>query len=566
MATSTSSPLRVDTRRTLPARVGSAIRIACGARALFSSTSLLLATSLSAAQGTKLSAPFRGGIGEVYDFLISPDAGRVAYLANPEKQGVSELFSASIDGRSTPIDLVEEPFDNGEPYYLQLAFTADGSRLVYLSQEEQAPELYSVPTTGRQAPLELNAHLPPGGAVLEFDLGPAGLVVYRASQETAGVPELFSVPADGRKPPVKLNASLAPGHHVRRCRITPDGGRVLYHVGQEFEFVGLFTVPIRGGSAAVELPASPSTFEVSADGTTILFQADLGGGAELYGMPADGSASPFALSGPVPGGVVASFEFSPDARRVVYRADREQDYGHELFSVPADGSSAPVELSAPVQPLQGVSVALISPDSSRVVYAIRSLSIFQPEHTQLISVPIDGSSAAIPLTPALVSGGVITEFKIDARSERVVYRASQEQPGVFELFSVPVDGGAGPVKLNGPLVPGGDVGYQFSYSSCAGFEITPDGMQVVYHADQEIARVHELYLVPIDRSAVPRRLSGPSPSGSGVLIRSYERTFEIAPDSRRVVYLSNQDHANVTELYASSLEPPARSTAWAGRE
>jgi Tol biopolymer transport system component len=74
--------------------------------------------------------------------------------------------------------------------------------------------------------------------------------------------------------------------------------------------------------------------------------------------------------------------------------------------------------------------------------------------------------------------------------------------------------------------------------------ISPDGLHVVFVADQATDEARELWSVPIDGQSPPVRLSGPLPSGTGI------EKFVIAPDSEHVVYRAAQDSAGVSELYS----------------
>ena len=68
------------------------------------------------------------------------------------------------------------------------------------------------------------------------------------------------------------------------------------------------------------------------------------------------------------GGNVSDFVISPDAARVVYRADQQTDEVSELYSVPIAGGPV-TRLNGPL-PVGGfIYSPAISPDSARVAYA-----------------------------------------------------------------------------------------------------------------------------------------------------------------------------------------------------
>ena len=296
------------------------------------------------------------------------------------------------------------------------------------------------------------------------------------------------------------------------------------------------------------------------------------------------------LNGPLTlGGSVQFLDTSPDASRVVYTADQDTNGLVELYSVPSGGG--------PVTKLNG-SVAgggiphnftrsdpfQITADSSRVVYrargnansnfdlfsvplvggAVTTLNIgdadvgsvagirLSPDSSRavfitfgdtgfdgLYSAPIAGGPVA-KLNGPLVAGGEIGTAAISPDSSRVVYTADQDAAGVREIYSVPITGGAA-TKLNPPLTPGGNVGDVFVGS----FEISPDSSRVVYLADQDTDERFELYSVPLS--------GGPSTKLNGSVLRQGAVLVQISPDSSRVVYKAFQDSDAAIELYSVPL-------------
>jgi Tol biopolymer transport system component len=182
----------------------------------------------------------------------------------------------------------------------------------------------------------------------------------------------------------------------------------------------------------------------------------------------------------------------------------------------------------------------ISPDGGYVVYWAdqETDAVFE-----LWSIPLSGGTP-VRLSGALVGDGRPHSFGITPDSSRVVYKVEQDSAGVDELYSVPIAGPASAgVKLNGPLVTGGDV---------SSFQISPDSSRVVYRADQDADNVKELYSVPI---------AGPDSAGvklNGALVTGGDvSSFQISPDSSRVVYRADQDTDNVNDLYGVPIAGPA---------
>ena len=128
----------------------------------------------------------------------------------------------------------------------------------------------------------------------------------------------------------------------------------------------------------------------------------------------------------------------------------------------------------------------------------------------------------------------------------VVYPAYRELQGdsAVRLFAVPIDGSQEAVEL--------------SETSVGAFRITPDETRAGYTTGG-IAGI-QLLSVPIDGQAAPIRLGGCLPvfgdlPGLGEPIQN----FQISADGIHVVYIADQDTDDFFELYSSSTISPARS-------
>ena len=460
---------------------------------------------------------------DVYEFQFSPDGRHIAYIADQDVDGVRELFAVQHDGLAPPLELT--PL---EPYSLvfNVRIAPDSARAVFQRSSSAGPSnLFSVLLDGSASPVALHPPLGTDGYAYQFEISPdASRVVYVADQDTNEVFELYSVPIDGSAAPVKLSGPMVAGGRVALFggifQIAPDGQRVVYLAEQDTDgVIELYSAPIDGSSAPVKLSG------------LMVAGGDLSPSAQTLGAPC--------------------FRFSPDASRVVYRADQDTDEVFELYSAPLDGSAASVKLNGTMVAGGDVTMAYglgdfqVSPDGARVVYRADQDA---DDVFELFSVPIDASASPVKLSGALVAGGDVaavdsSSFGISPDGSRVVYRADQDVDERFELYGVPIDASASPVKLSGTLVAGGDVVVDYF----AGFEIAPDGERVVYLADASTDEHVELWIAPLDGSAGPVKLSGPL--GAGDVVR-----FRLAPDGRQLVYLADQDVVEVFELYRAPLD------------
>lgn len=458
---------------------------------------LVLAGSL-AAQGVKVNGPLAHPTGgDVDRFVVSPDGARVAYIADQEEDELYELFCAPVDGSRPPVKLNDTLAADRVVHPNDLAFSPDGTRVVFATasySSEHDFHSWSVPADGSLAAVDL-------GSAIDHLISPDGkLVALRSSALSSGALELLILRIDGSEPPVRLSAPLPPDRFVSSFVFTDDGSTVVYTADQE-----------------------------------------VAGRHELFAVPADGHAPPRKLNGPlVPGGQVDAHVMptrSGAGWRVVYRADQEANDRFELFSVPLDGSGPPTKLNGPLVPGGDVATAnfsspfTASPDGTRVLYVA-------DEDVDgafgLYSVPVDGSTPSVPLTPGLPAGRAIVQFGFASDSTRVYFTCDLRASGLVELFRASVNGSAVARRLSDELVAGGEV---------IRFELTPDGSRIVYAADQEVDDTVELYRVetaPVRRA----RIGGSTPGAAvkisdGISLGSPSvfayATLQVSADGDRVV-------------------------------
>ena len=190
------------------------------------------------------------------------------------------------------------------------------------------------------------------------------------------------------------------------------------------------------------------------------------------------------------------YKISPDSKTVAFVVDAEVEDVQELYVVPISEASTPLKLNPPLVAGGNVDSSrfAFTTDSSHVVYlADQEVD----NRVEMYSVPVAGGMA-VKLNPALVSGGNISDFKIDPESGRVVYVADQETNDVFELWSIAGTGG-GLSKLSGTMVSGGDISV---------FRIDPLSNRAVFSADRETDGKFEVYSVPLV-GGTPLKLNPP---------------------------------------------------------
>jgi hypothetical protein len=149
-----------------------------------------------------ISAPLSPTSVGVLTYRPSPDGQRVAYLADPAKRTVFELFGVSAAG-GTVVKL-NGPLPPALPFTdhdVAPDFRFAGGRVVYrvVRVALGTADLWSAPSTGGGA-IRLSPLLPPFGAVEEFSILRDGRVSYRADVAADEVYAWYVVPAAGGPP------------------------------------------------------------------------------------------------------------------------------------------------------------------------------------------------------------------------------------------------------------------------------------------------------------------------------------------------------------------------------
>src|SRR5262249_2345945 len=134
-------------------------------------------------------------------FRFTPDGSRVLFQGHVSATA-SGLFSIPSDGSGAPLEIGTHLVGGS---VVDFQITSDGTHVVVLQGSDLSRQLNAFPVLGGTPVLLSAAH-----DVDEFLLTSAGdRVVYRA--QTSSSHELYSAPADGSSAPVKLSGTLVSG-------------------------------------------------------------------------------------------------------------------------------------------------------------------------------------------------------------------------------------------------------------------------------------------------------------------------------------------------------------------
>jgi len=381
---------------------------------------------------------------------------------------------------------------------------------------------------------------------------------------------LFSAPIDGSQSAIQLSAAST--DYLGQVEIL--GSTVVYSSG-----TNLYRVPLLGGQAPVLLNPAPfgsnTSFQLHPGGQDVVFRSEGGtpGVSQVFTAPLDASALPRRLSAPlIPAGDVYEFEVAADGEHVIYRADQNQNETFELFGAPfAGGEVATYNAPMALGPVVGdVDSFLVTSDERRVVYRADQDG---DELRGLFSARIDGRGDPLSLTTGLREGcSVFAGFAVDPSGTRAAFLYAESPSGAGAwLYSaligqpslpVPLEVQSGfPIRAQTLVIDStgtrvlyrqqralsgamdlrsarlDGVGSSLALNSPSGsvtaFQLAPDGSLAFYLSDQDAANVIELYRAPVDGSAAPVKLNATLSGNSDV------SAIGIAPDGLHVVYLAD---------------------------
>jgi Tol biopolymer transport system component len=596
------------------------------------------------AAAVRVHAPLAAFADVTEPIAISPDSTRVVYVADASVDRTLEVWSAPLDGSTPPTSLTPaQPNGRITPGF-EIASDSSGVLIRMDRNVAGRVELYWSTLVGGGAPVLLSGSLLANSDVGDARLTPDGTTaVFVADAEVDNVEQIYSVPIDLHRPRLRLSATSGTDESfLFPFQFAANGARVVYSSRQSSGFNDLWSAPLEGGSPPLRLDTpgqgnltGVESFQVAPGGTWVHYVLQTPRGVELWAARADGSTAPHVVQRArrlTAGGS----PFASSTTRVVYVADAETDNLYELWSRTLDGTGPALRISGALgaDPILGdVSDYHWAPDGERVLYRAdqdvdraeglhvvrtderpnpRKLWASQYEgqvlltelstdgrwvawrsNLDLLTAPLDGSATPIvrstgfsplqatgssSLTPDgqrvvyvvdlgghgprlqwLYSAPIEAQFGVLlARNETgddIVIRRFACTPdsrrvvlldqldGVTRLSSVPVDGSARAALL---VVPSGPV-----HEIDAGFQIASDSRHVVFVADLERDGVFELYSQPLARDA--RRVGVPFPVRLNAPLgpaQDVDFAFRITADGKRVVYAADQDNDDVFELYS----------------
>jgi Tol biopolymer transport system component len=228
------------------------------------------------------------------------------------------------------------------------------------------------------------------------------------------------------------------------------------------------------------------------------------------------------------------------ATPVVYIADQDVYERYELYLADPAAPGGSIKLNGALPTDGDVEEFTITKSGTAVVYSAEGNT---PGRTELYVVNLANPGAATRINTPLTFNRDVLDFAVSPDGTKVVYRADQDVDNVFELYLINTATPGVSVKLSADLVTDGWVR--------SGFTFSPDGLRVVYRADQEVADRVELYLVEVATPGVAKKVNPVLVSGGNVY-----SAFSFSPDSATVAYVADQETDDTLELFAAAVTTP----------
>ncbi len=446
--------------------------------------------------------------------------------------GPCQLRSAPVDGSSPSVSISGPQEGSGEISHL---YSDDGSQIVYLFSESfSGRDIYRRASDGSGASQKINGPLAGVFAadVDDYVLSADGRTVAFVGSFVSGSPmnqsQFFWTRADGNTPRVDLGVESTSSY--RWLGLTE--GYVLWG-GSD-----LRSTSMEGGSMAILnqglgglFGANVSGFALNGAEDEVIMAVNGIGVSGYYRVPIDGSAMAIRISSSNTTSSMIDPLFTMDEQRdwLFYEGTvSEINSARDLYYVPVDGSETEYILSNAPGEITTIVRIVVTPDGSRAVYEGKALGT---SDYALYSVAREPGAIPVPIGTSQVLGSQTVDLALTDDAQSAVFIARLDAGTGFELFSASVAGGT-PSRLNTDLPPGGHV---------LSFDLLPS--DVVYLANQQQFDRDELYVVPVDGSGAPIKLSGHlAPDGNVT-------TFTTTPDGLHALFAAETAAAGQAELF-----------------
>ncbi|MBK8915822.1 MAG: PD40 domain-containing protein [Phycisphaerales bacterium] len=459
---------------------------------------------------------YTGVAGALSAELALDTTSRVALRADRNTDGVDELFALPIDSTASAADLT--PFGSSadvtafawSPNANRLAFIADGDT-------DSVMELYVVDPAGAEPPLRVSGALPGLADVSAFAWSPDGRrLAYLADAHTDGLADLYVVDADGSTSPARIStAASGSSSGLTSLAWSPASNEILAR--GDVDALGRTALYVfrADGSSKTRL----DTFTTSTGTVASAAWSPTGKFVGFVSTPESGTpysmyvATPDAsmvenVGGSIPNtSGIFGWEWSPDGARLAYLGDPDGLFQIEVFVTTPTAGAEPFKASGNLTSGEAALLLAWSPDGKQLAYVADAE--VDGAYDLYVTTAVPGA-APTRLTSGLTTGQAVESFTWSPDSRWIAFIGDTATPSTYEAWYVPADASDVPGLLSGSMVSGGNA------SVTAGAAWTADSARVLFVADRSTDEVFELFATDIGANSIPRRLGGAMVTGGDV--------------------------------------------------
>jgi hypothetical protein len=295
-------------------------------------------------------------------------------------------------------------------------------------------------------------------------------------------------------------------------------------------------------------------FDALANGTKIVVAADLlvAGRFDLVVANANGTGAVVIATMSATGGV-SDIAISPDGTTVAFIADITTDAANDAYVVPIAGGVAPVRVSP--RPTADAALDAQSISWSRdSVYVSTSgdftvdkkNELFIADTSVAVPVPVAAlAESALPAPAGTASVGISTGLRpIWTSGGKVCAKADLTGAAtpVFRLYCAASNGTGFATPAHFPALP----------AQLGSYGLSPDGATLAFAADSLATDAYEIYTMPADDSAAPKRItSGTVTVAAAGAFRgpAFSIPLTYSPDGARIAFIADIAFDGRNELY-----------------
>jgi hypothetical protein len=530
-------------------------------------------------QDVRLSTDMAIG-GDIDDFDITPDSSRVLFTARLTDNSINDLYTVPAGGGTNVMVNSPAPADSDVS---NVVISNDSSKVAFVLRTQTGTNgyyyydrsargidqrgdsrnsdstIFSANTDGTGL-VEIANNLLSSNSFNSIQITPDSTrVLYRETVQNTDDAEVFMRNIDGSGVITRVNDELTTGGRVVEYQISSDSRWVVYEADQVTEnndqlfAVQISNAPVRGGGGGggmmgnsilltpeVDDSADINDFLITADGTTVVFEADsrITNRDELFSVPIDGSTTSTQLTPDFESFAdVRTLRLSPDSKWAVYRADQDRSSQDEIYSVPVDGSTTETKLNPTLPATSSADTRsnyIITNDSQ---YVVMEAEVRNTSSEDVYATPIAGGTPIQLSDPNTT--GTISDLTVSPDSQKVAFTFRSNE------LIVPIRGeSSNDETLTIASITGGALATLTSPRGFSEVTFSPDSEFVFYR--ESVGNDEQLYRIPIT-GGMPQIINGPSDTRIDI------SSFEPTPNGVFIIYSAEQDTPGSFDLYSTEI-------------